>query len=161
MFYWEDHECTAFVINCFLLSGSDGGTLACEQALQSTLVAGWEKEGELATTSLEFEYLHQKVDENCWLAKMTLVTRSLSLVCVFQCLFTFVLVSTSRWLAEIWQLSLQGATGELDVEFKFQRHTCSCKISFLFPPRRQSSPLPEILLTGWWYSDPDCATTGS
>ena len=65
IFYWEDHECTAFVINCFLLSGSDGGTLACEQVLQSTLVAGWEKEGELATTSLEFEYLHQKVDENC------------------------------------------------------------------------------------------------
>ena len=65
IFYWEDHERTAFVINCFLLSGSDSGTLACEQALQSTLVAGWEKEGELATTSLEFEYLHQKVDENC------------------------------------------------------------------------------------------------
>ena len=32
IFYWEDHECTAFVINCFLLSGSDGGTLACEHA---------------------------------------------------------------------------------------------------------------------------------
>ena len=29
--------------------------LACEQALQGTLVVGWEKEGELATTSLEFE----------------------------------------------------------------------------------------------------------
>ena len=46
-------------------AGSDGGTLACEQALQSTLAVGWEKEGELATTSLEFEYLHQKVDEKC------------------------------------------------------------------------------------------------
>ena len=32
----------------------------CEQALQGNLVAGREKEGELATTSLEFEYLHQK-----------------------------------------------------------------------------------------------------
>ena len=30
--------------------------LACEQALQGTLVVGWEKEGELATTSLEFEF---------------------------------------------------------------------------------------------------------
>ena len=105
--------------------GSDGVTLACEQALQSTLAAEWEKEGELATTSLEFQYLHQKVDEKCWLAKMTLVTTSLSLVCVFQCLFTFSFISTSCWLAEIWQLSLRGATGELDVEFKFQRHTCS------------------------------------
>ena len=32
--------------------------LACEQALQG--VAGREKEGELATTSLEFEHLHRK-----------------------------------------------------------------------------------------------------
>ena len=29
------------------------------------MVAGWEKEGELATTSLEFEYLHKKVDAIC------------------------------------------------------------------------------------------------
>ena len=29
---------------------------------------------------------------------------------VFQCLFTFALVSSSRWLAEIWQLSRRGAT---------------------------------------------------
>ena len=34
--------------------------LACEQALLGALVAGWEKEGELATTSQEFEYLCQK-----------------------------------------------------------------------------------------------------
>ena len=33
---------------------------ACEQALQGNLVAGREKDGELATTSLEFEYLQQK-----------------------------------------------------------------------------------------------------
>ena len=39
--------------------------LACEQALRGALAAGPEKEGELATTSLEFEYLHQKVDEKC------------------------------------------------------------------------------------------------
>lgn len=76
--------------------GSDGGTLACEQALLSTLAAGWEKERELATSPLEFEYLHQKVDKKCSLAKMTLVTMSLSLVSVFQYLFTFALVSTSR-----------------------------------------------------------------
>ena len=36
----------------------------------------------------------------------------------FQCLFTFALVSASRWLAEIWQLSRRGATGELEAEFK-------------------------------------------
>ena len=32
----------------------------CEQALRGNLVAGREKEGEFATTSLEFEYLHWK-----------------------------------------------------------------------------------------------------
>ena len=31
----------------------------------------------------------------------------------------------SRWLAESWQLSRRGATGELQVEFKFQRRSCS------------------------------------
>ena len=34
--------------------------VACEQALRGTLEAGWEKEGDLETTSLEFEYLHRK-----------------------------------------------------------------------------------------------------
>ena len=47
-------------------------------------------------------------------------------------------------MAEIWQLSQQGATVELEAEFKFQRH--SCKLSFLFPPHRQSAP--ESLLAG-------------
>ena len=34
--------------------------VTCEQALRGALAAGREKEGELATTSLEFEYLHRK-----------------------------------------------------------------------------------------------------
>ena len=66
---------------------------------------------------------------------------------VFQSVFTFALVSASRWLAEIWQLSWWEATGELEVEFKFQRR--SCKLSFLFPPRRQRAP--ESLLAGLEY----------
>ena len=33
--------------------------LACEQALRGALAAGQEKEGELATTSLEFEFRFQ------------------------------------------------------------------------------------------------------
>ena len=37
-----------------------GSGLACEQALGDAWAAGWEKEGELATTSLEFEYPHRK-----------------------------------------------------------------------------------------------------
>ena len=57
---------------------------------------------------------------------------SLPLAHVFQCLLTFSLLYASCWLAEIWQLSQQGATGELELEFTFQR--CSCKLSFLPPP---------------------------
>ena len=34
--------------------------LACEQTLRGAMAAEREKEGELATTSLEFEYLHRK-----------------------------------------------------------------------------------------------------
>ena len=34
--------------------------LVSKRTLQSALAAGWEREGELATTSLEFEYLHRK-----------------------------------------------------------------------------------------------------
>ena len=33
---------------------------ACEQAPCGSLAGGWEKKGELATTSLELEYLRQK-----------------------------------------------------------------------------------------------------
>ena len=88
----------------------------------------------------------ENVYAKCWLAEMTLVMTSLPLAPVFQCLFTFALVSTSRWLAEIWQLSRRQATWELEVEIKFQRR--SCKLSFLFPPRRQSAP--ESLLEGYF-----------
>ena len=34
--------------------------VACERALRGTLAAAREKEGELATASLKFEYLHRK-----------------------------------------------------------------------------------------------------
>ena len=76
---------------------------------------------------------------------MTLAMTSLPLARVFQPLFTFALVSTSRWLAEIWQLSRQGVTGELEVEFKFQRRSCKVASSPSFSrpaaraPRRACS----------------------
>ena len=76
----------------------------------------------------------EKVDAKCWLAEMTLAMTSFLLARVFQWLFTFALVSASRWLTEIWQLSQRGATGELEVEFQFQNS--SCKLSFLFPSCR-------------------------
>ena len=43
----------------------------------------------------------EKVNAKCWLAEMTLVMTSLLLAHVFQSLFTFTLIATSRWLEEI------------------------------------------------------------
>ena len=43
--------------------GSDAGLgkkIASEQALRGTLAVGREKDGELLTTSLEFDYLHRE-----------------------------------------------------------------------------------------------------
>ena len=54
-------------------------------------------------------------------------------------------VDAKCWLAEIWELSQRGATGELEEQFKFQKR--SCKLSFLFLPRHQSTP--ESLLAGY------------
>ena len=39
--------------------------LACGQALRGDLAVGREKEGELATPSQEFEFLHGKSDAKC------------------------------------------------------------------------------------------------
>ena len=51
-----------------------------------------------------------------------------------------------RFFRPLTENSVNGreATGELEVEFKFQR--CSCMLSFLFLPRCQSAP--ESLLPG-------------
>ena len=66
---------------------------------------------------------------------MTLVMTSLSLVRAFQCLFTFVFVAASRWLAEIWQFSRRQATGKLEVEFN-SRDAVASSPSFSRPAAR-------------------------
>ena len=66
-------------------------------ALRNALAAGRDKKGELATTSLEFEYLHRK--SRCEMligGDDIIVMTSLLLARVFQYLFTFVLVSALR-----------------------------------------------------------------
>ena len=109
-------------------------------------VALWRRGGKrkesLQPCLWNFNICIEKVDAKCWLAEMTLVMTSLPLARVFQCLFTFALVSASRWLAEIWQLSRRGATGELEAEFKF-REVVASSPSFSRPaaraPRRACS----------------------
>ena len=54
-------------------------------------------------------------------------------------------VDRKCWLTEIGQLSQQGATRELEEQFKFQKR--SCKLSFLFLPHHQSAS--ESLLAGY------------
>ena len=66
-------------------------------------------------------------------SKKSVVMTSLSLARVFLCLLTFTLFSASRWLAEIWQLSRRGATGELELEFKLQRRSCKLLVIKTFP----------------------------
>ena len=63
----------------------------------------------------------------------------------FQCLFTFAIFSASRWLAEIWQLSGQGATRELEVEFKFRRRSCKRLLPFPAPPPERPEELARRL----------------
>ena len=111
--------------------------LPCEQALQSALAAGREKEGELATTSLEFEYLHRKNRSEMLIGGDDNSNDVITLGTCFQCLFTFALVSVSRWLAEIWQFSRRRATRELEVELKFHRRSCKLP-SFSRPSARAS-----------------------
>ena len=96
-------------------------TLACEQAVRGALSAGREREGELATTSLEFEYLLRKSDV------ITLGTR-------VSMLFTFAFVSPSLWLAKIWKSPVDG-----EPQGNW-RGNSNCKLSFLYPPRRQDAP---------------------
>ena len=81
-----------------------------------------EKEGELATASLEFEYLHWKSWCKMLIGRDDIANDNHSLawhmffnVCLHPCSFLLLC-----WLADIWQLSRCGATGELEVEFKFQ-----------------------------------------
>ena len=115
--------------------------IACKQALLGTLVAGQKRK---ESSQLHFWNLNiciEKVDVKYRLAEMTLVITSLPLIgtCfsmfVYICArFRFVLIGgnlTAQW---------QGATGELEVEFK---------LSFLFPPCRQSTL--ESLLAGYCY----------
>ena len=77
----------------------------------------------------------KKVNEKCWLAEMTLLMMSLPLTHVFLCSFTFALVSASPWLAEIWQLSLRGPTGELELNSN-SRDVVASSASFSCPTAR-------------------------
>ena len=68
------------------------GTLACEQTLRVTPEAGREQEGELATTFLEFEYLHRKSRCEMLIGGDEI---GIDVITLNTCLLTFALVSAS------------------------------------------------------------------
>ena len=120
--------------------------ISLQQAHRGALVAGREKEGELATTSVEFEYLHRKsrcemliVEDDFNNDVITLGTYC-SMFVDSRARFRFALIGVN-----LTAQSRRGATGKLEVDFKFQRR--SCKLSFLSLPRRQSAR--ESLLAGY------------
>ena len=95
--------------------------IAYKQAFQATLAAGWEKEGDLATTSPEFEYLHRK--SRC---KMLIGGGDISndvFTLNWHMFFNAYLHLHSFLLLADWQKADSsvdgGVTGELEVEFKF------------------------------------------
>ena len=62
---------------------------AYKQVLQGALAAGWQKERQLATTSLEFDYLHQKSQCKMLIGGMTLEMMSLPSARAFTCFLFF------------------------------------------------------------------------
>ena len=126
----------------YLFSSSQ---VACEQAVLSALAAGQEKEGELATRSQEFEYLHQKsrcempIGDDISNDVITLGTCFSMFVYIHVC-FRFVLIGGNQ------TSQLMGSHREFEEEFKFQRR--SFKLSFIFLPCHKS--VEESLLTAYF-----------
>ena len=115
--------------------------LACEQALRrGALAVWWEKERELATTSL-----HRKN-----LCEMLVGGDDISndVSSIFHMVFNVCLHSHLFPLCADWWKSDSSVDvvpqGNFEAKFKFQRH--GCKLSFLFLPCIQIAP--ESLLTG-------------
>ena len=105
------------------------------QALRGVLVAGQEKEGELATTSLEFEYLHWK--SRCEMLIGGDDISNYDLIILGMCFSMFVYIHTSFCFVLIGENLTAQSTGSHrgiggGIIFKFWRH--SYKLSFLFPP---------------------------
>ena len=88
--------------------------LSSEKGLWSALAAGREKEGELATTSLDFEYLHRKSRCEILIGGDDISNNVVTLGTCFAMLFTFAMTGGN--------LTAQ-SMGELEVEFKFQRRS--------------------------------------
>ena len=94
--------------------------LAWEQALRGALAAGREKEGELTTTPLEFEYLHQK--SRC---EMLIGGDDISndVITLGTCFSMLVLHSRSFPLRADWRKSDSSVDGELHGNWRWNSNS--------------------------------------
>ena len=119
-------------------------TLACEQVLQGALVVGQEKEGELATTSLEFEYLHRKSRCKIMIGRDDI---SNDIVTLSTCFSMFVYIRAHFCFVLIGRnLTAQLTGSHKEIGIGIQISETHCMLSFLSPIRCQSSL--ESLLSG-------------
>ena len=117
--------------------GFSGGKLACEQALRGALAAEPEKEGEFATTSLEFEYLHRKSRCELLIGGDDISNDVITLGACPHLFFNVCLHSRSFPLRADWWKSDSSVDGEPHRNWRRIKRR-SCKLSFLLPPCCQS-----------------------
>ena len=114
------------------IAGLFNSSRSCEQALRGVLAAGPEKGGELATTSLEFEYLHRKSRWEILIGGDDITLGTYFLMFVFiRVRFRLALIG-----GNLTGQSTGSHGGILEVESKFQRR--SCKLS---PPSERPGEL--------------------
>ena len=122
---------------------------ACEQALQrGALAVGWEKERELATTSLEFEYLHRK--NGCEMLVGGDDIRN-DVSSIFHMVFNVCLHSHLFPLCADWWKS--DSSVDVVPQGNFEQNSSSrdmvaSSLSFSCPAPRVPQSAPESLLTG-------------
>ena len=86
--------------------------IACEQALRCNLVVGREKEGELTTTSLQFEYLHWKSRCEMLIGRDDISNDIITLGTCFHAFFNVCLHSCWFPLCAHWRKSDRSVDGE-------------------------------------------------
>ena len=134
-------SCTSVVsLGVFSHGGLITNMVACEQALLGALAAGREKERELATITLEFEFLHRKSHCKMLIGRDDISNDIITLGTWFSMFFFF---SHSR----SFPLRADGWKSDSSVNGEPQWKRCSCKPSFLFPSCSQSTL--ESLLAGY------------
>ena len=113
---------------------------------RGALAARREKEGELANTSLEVEFLYWKSGVKWWLPEMTL-KMSFAIGACFHVFFNVCLHSSSFSLRADWRKSSSSVDGMPQWGGIKISETQLHWLSLLFPPCRQSAP--ESLLAGY------------